>query len=91
MEFENQMLVDAKEATQCTAADGSARPARCQAHENNHYRELAGGVTRAMILDDAALAVLRKDQLTVEDRESLEKAVRVARALKKVRTPEVEL
>jgi hypothetical protein len=44
-----------------------------------------------MILEDAALAVLRKDQLTVEDRESLEKAVRVARALKKVRTPEVEL
>ena len=91
MEFENQMLVDAKEAAQCIAADDSTRPARCQAHENHHYRALAGRVSRAMILEDSALFVLRKDQLTVEDRESLEKAVRVARALKKVRTPEVEL
>jgi hypothetical protein len=58
MEVTNQMLVDATEAAQCTAADHSARPARCQAHENPDYRELAG---------------------------------RVARTIKKVRAPEVEL
>ena len=26
-----------------------------------HYRELAGRITRAMILEDAALALLKKD------------------------------
>ena len=91
MEFENQMLVDAKEAAQCTAADDSARPTRCQAHENPDYRALAGRVTRAMILEDAVLAVLQKDQFTVEDRDTLERAVRVARTLKKINAPEVEL
>jgi hypothetical protein len=53
-----------------------------------HYRELAGRITRAMILEDAALAVPKKDQLTLEDRGTLEKAVRIARALKKILTPE---
>jgi hypothetical protein len=91
MEFENQMLVDATEATQCTAADDSTRPPSCQAHENYHYRELAGRVIRATILEDSALAVLRKDQLTIQDRDTLEQAVRTARTLKKITPPEVEL
>jgi hypothetical protein len=56
-----------------------------------HYRELAGRITRAMILEDAALGVLKKDQLTLEERETLEKTVRIARALKKIHAPEEEL
>jgi hypothetical protein len=59
--------------------------------KSRDYRELAGRITRAMILEEAALAVLKKDKLTLEDRETLEKAVRIARALKKIHTPEEEL
>jgi len=55
------------------------------------YRELAGRITRAMILEDAALGVLRKDQLTLQDRETLEKAVKIARGLKKILAPDEEL
>jgi hypothetical protein len=85
------MLVDAKETVQCIAADDSACPARCQAHENSHYRALAGQISRTRILEHTTLAILRKDQLTLEDRDTLEKPVRVARSLEKISAPEVEL
>jgi hypothetical protein len=55
------------------------------------YRELAGRITRAMILEDGALAVLKKDQLSLDDRETLEKVVQIARTLKKIRVTDEEL
>ena len=58
-----------------------------QAHGNNHYRALPEGVTPAMVLEEMALVVLREAKVTDEDREPLEKAVRVARSLKKLSSP----
>jgi hypothetical protein len=75
MASENQAHDKALGPAQCITADDSTRPAPCQAHENRHYRELAGRVTRALILEDSALAVLRKDQLTIQDRDTLEPPV----------------
>jgi hypothetical protein len=61
-----------------------------QAHEKGHYRELTQGAARAEALEGVALAILQEEKLTPEDRETLEKAVRVARALKRTHAPEVE-
>jgi hypothetical protein len=43
----------------------------------------------AVVLEEAALAILKEAKLTPEDRETLEKAVKVARSLKKIH-PEVK-
>jgi hypothetical protein len=40
-----------------------------------------------MVLEEMALVVLREAKVTDEDREPLEKAVRVARSLKKLSSP----
>jgi len=61
-----------------------------QAHEKGHYRELPQGVTRAGALEEMVLAILQEEKLTPEDRETLEKAVRVARSIKRTHAPEVE-
>ena len=37
-----------------------------------HYRDLARRITRAMVLEYAALALLKKDNRTLEDRDTLE-------------------
>jgi hypothetical protein len=58
-----------------------------QAHGKSHYRALPEGVTPATVLEEMALVVLREAKLIDEDRETLEKTVRVARSLKKLSSP----
>jgi hypothetical protein len=90
MGIQNQIHHDALEPAQCIAADDSARPTTCQAHENRYYRALPEGLTPATVLEEMALVILREEKLNFEDRDILEKVVRVARAIKKIHTPEVE-
>jgi hypothetical protein len=90
MEVRNQNSTEAVVPAQWHTVDASTRPARSQAHENGHYRELPQGVTPAMVLEEMALVILREEGLTLEDRDILEKAIRVARTLKKIHAPEVE-
>jgi hypothetical protein len=42
----------------------------------------------AVVLEGVALAILKEAKLTPEDRETIEKAIKVARSLKKI-NPEV--
>ena len=90
MEIQNLIHHGALEPAQCITADDSARPATCQAHEKSDYRELPQGITPAMVLEEMALVILREEKLDLEDRDILEKVVRVARAIKKIHAPEVE-
>ena len=62
-----------------------------QAHENAHYRELPEGGSPLMVLEEMALIILRDLKLTPQDRETLERTVRIARSLRKPPThPEVK-
>lgn len=58
-----------------------------QAHENSHYRELPAGVSPIMVLEEMALIILRDMKLVPQDRETLERTVRIARSLRKLPTP----
>lgn len=58
-----------------------------QAHENGHYRELPEGVSPLMVLEEMALIILRDMKLVPQDRETLERTVRIARSLRKLPTP----
>jgi len=58
-----------------------------QAHENSHYRELPVGVSPIMVLEEMALIILRDMKLVPQDRETLERTVRIARSLRKLPTP----
>jgi len=69
----------------------SERCLMSQAHENSHYRELLEGVSPTLVLEEMALIILRDLKLTPQDREALERTVRIARSLRKSPTyPEVK-
>jgi hypothetical protein len=55
--------------------------------EKGHYRTLPEGVTPAMVLEEVSLVLLWDRNLPLEYRDTLEKCVRIARALQKQTTP----
>lgn len=59
----------------------------CQAHEKGQYRELPEGGSPLRVLEEMALIILRDMKLTTQDRETLERTVRIARSLRKLSTP----
>jgi len=59
----------------------------CQTHEKGQYRELPEGGSPLMVLEEMALIILRDMKLTTQDRETLERTVRIARSLRKLPTP----
>jgi len=50
---------------------------------NDHYRELGQEAIHAIRLEEAAVVVLRENDLSPADRAVLENAVRIARTLQK--------
>lgn len=55
--------------------------------EKSHFRTLPEGVTPAVVLEEISLVLLWDRNLPLEYRDTLEKAVKIARSLQK-RTPD---